>query len=990
MSQFEQPPASLWAPLPAETDAPPLPGRRLLAEMLREVDKVLPGVLDAPDAVAAGLIREAVIDQLVASGHLGCARGSPAEVESALEILRGCLARHPACRPASGTVVVPTPGPPPLPDSLADMLAFRDRIEKRLVDVAAMAREPGLRAGILAYLLITRCGLCSHGLVAAAFLAAASNSGIRIHGSMLWIVVDADVDGQAQRRRVFLDPATVAAWSAVHTELAARLVEQERPAAIRRARALAREGLDQLWQAALGAPRAERWQQELMEAVAAEVGIETLPLLGSYARGTLVASSWEESCWLRNLGARQVDSTSDRAVASGREAESSRTRQAQCIDELVMGYPVDADPYQDRIRRMLAASDAGASRVRQALSALGDEFPEGSTRRYFAAWLSHLLQSRGRWRRSRLSTLRYYNSTFGSRLLASLPEQLDGLSAEELSDLFEELAETATSGQVERRLRNLIRRFVRFCQDNGLRVDGQVLVRGARGGHGSVSARHVTETHYAVALEALRAEGGANEPVSAAEVFLVLAYRLGLRRAEVLGLTLLDVHRANPECDVDIRPNHARQLKSPSARRKLPFSLLAPEEAERVRAFWEQRRAAAGRARCAGGSTRGMANPMSELSNTFLFLDGCATEVPDDAIADHPVPRKVLAALRRATGDPELHLHHLRHAFCTRLLVGALMEELPEAARALLPGFMLEMQQQARVFHERVRAFVGPRGRRAMMVALAAGHGSEHVTLRHYVHGLDVILHAVLASENRWQRSRRSVVDTCADLNSRESSLVSALLDKSLKSRATDGQAFAWLARQAARRGVNISCEPAASALPELTSTPDAVPTLDWAMAEKACARLPGFPSTPGHVASARIVIEELVAGMRREPIQARHALELLAGALAGDGWSRLRAPQVRELRACFRPAFASLRLEYRTSVDDSGKRKRARLAGRGLGRRLASDGARIEVRIANPTGRHGARSQRCPLSVAWAVRSVMAWYGLAPRTPDPSRRRLD
>ena len=983
--------APLWALLPGELEHAPLRGRILLMDVLRNLDVAeLRGVLTAPeDSCASKRIRDYVLSYLAREGLVGGAAPTrdPEEVAETIDILELCLKRH---RDAEGNadagLLVPViPGPPPLPDGMAFGLEHRQAIDARLLDLATSASTPEVRVGMLAYLLVTRSGLCSMPLIAAALSALAENVPVAGTDTMIWVTIDAETNGQAQSRRVFLDPATLASWTVTREFIEQQLKGRGRREGRKRATHLARTGLDALWWAAFDVRPPARWANHLMHATAAEVQLDSVPLIAGYARGTVIASSWDEVQWRRLLGCEPPA----KAAKAGRrvESESSLTRYEQPEEELAVAFPADADDFLIRLRTVLSRPDARRADVLSDLDDLAAAEPLGSTRRALVGWLRELADARKGYKPARLSTLRCYQSTLGTRLLGILPRRLEALSGEDLADLFEEIVDTAPTEQVARRLRNLLRRFHAYCVKQDGRIAPDLKLGVSSGGAQPVSAWHLTQPEYRDALRYLRRFPALDEPDRLeAQVFLTLAYRFGLRRAEILGLTLADVYGGNADCDLEIRSNPSRSLKTASARRRLPLRLLDDDERkalsqlvepqhERIQS--EARNASAlldPQATKAESKARRTAYIRQQLAHSFLFLKEEDVATPVAAIANHRLPNHVVRAIRYVAGDKQLHLHHLRHAFCTRNVLGVLHDGLPEAAWRALPAFIQDMKDEADAFHAAVFAHVGRRARRGTIVGIAAGHNSEAVTFRHYVHGLDLMLHAVLVAARPWQRRAREAAAprrAAPDLNHQHARLVSALFGKSTQTRPADGGGLRGMLREVHKRGVNAQH----LAQWDSTSLSSHVPSLEWALSHWQVSDASGKRATLAQRNTMHVLLRCLNAGLTANAALATRALDTLSSSLAENGWSRLHGQQARLLRDEFRQAFGSaLELEYRIPRSHGGRRVREKPGARQLEKWLARDDARIDVRIGDPTAGSQAQRQHAAPAIAWTLSAVEAF----------------
>lgn len=126
-----------------------------------------------------------------------------------------------------------------------------------------------------------------------------------------------------------------------------------------------------------------------------------------------------------------------------------------------------------------------------------------------------------------------------------------------------------------------------------------------------------------------------------ARIILILAFRCGLRRMEMLGLRIDDLQERE-HAELFIRPSAYRQLKTKSSTRRIPLALLmGPKDLDFI-GKWKEHRIQKHRA--------------SGQDHLFSIPELNFDPVPEDTII--PI---IHAAIREASGDPSLHLHHLRH-----------------------------------------------------------------------------------------------------------------------------------------------------------------------------------------------------------------------------------------------------------------------------------------------------------------------------------------
>lgn len=214
------------------------------------------------------------------------------------------------------------------------------------------------------------------------------------------------------------------------------------------------------------------------------------------------------------------------------------------------------------------------------------------------------------------------------------------------------------------------------------------------------------------------------EGAEVAVLIASLGYYCGLRRSEAEGLRVGDLD-GEPIWDLVVQPNSDRRLKSVSAHRRVPLPvLLPPQRLERLRRWWWKR---IGGDDVAAVGHRPLFGPEGSL--------GCESSKPNrtrgalEAIRD---------ALYRATGDPHLRFHHLRHSFANRLLLTLWAYEQPE-------GEALPTWAEPLVCHDREalrETLLGraPIQRRSLrLLSAMMGHSGVDITMTHYIHIADLL-----------------------------------------------------------------------------------------------------------------------------------------------------------------------------------------------------------------------------------------------------------
>lgn len=219
-----------------------------------------------------------------------------------------------------------------------------------------------------------------------------------------------------------------------------------------------------------------------------------------------------------------------------------------------------------------------------------------------------------------------------------------------------------------------------------------------------VNANQIYAEEYRQALLLLSSDEDAPERVRVLQsATLVLMYRFGLRIAEVHGLLSRDLQfdESTQRWQVSVRRNDWRRLKSSNARRTVPCleELRAEEHSVLVR--WKAHIDAY----------------QSQVGLAPLFAQQQTGPASLHLFPRHIVSLRVGQALRIATGDPSVRVHHCRHSYATRIL----------------SGILAPCSERER-FSEVLVGEYPPTRRSVWAVASILGHGSPLTTFQSYAH----------------------------------------------------------------------------------------------------------------------------------------------------------------------------------------------------------------------------------------------------------------
>lgn len=876
----------LWEPPPR--DAPTLQRQayRYMLQALRRVERRVPGVLTAPDQVSGAQVMEAAcatlmnpkIPAVLRTGALTMLQRRMHSVDPDTPE-RLYLARDPHHNPIA----------PDFGDQLAALDQFEDALHEFLTGPALAQRAPEggesdaathalLYLGVLQALLVTRLGCCAM----AALAQVTAKAGNRPYVGRNWAWVDLEIPGAAaapQLRRLFLDPVVLAAWLALRAHSSAlptpALHLKAGKQAAFRAR-LARESFKTLVTAMDGAGRASpvRSLRALCAAETQRLYVTTMPLLATYAKGELVSTSLDPGTWARLLGCTPV-------------AEAA----------LVTGDP-DATPLPSDVNvppretTEAAASEAAAqgdldeqgliARLRDAMRGPRSEWPAGfdrlldeyagepgntTTTGCLVRWLRYLtVEYRSHGKRLRDGSIHYYRGLLANRLLEYLPMALDGIGEGELHDAYAGIIESRTSNGQVRNLRMALGAFDRYVRAELYPALPRTQLLGDIEGTYTISNRIVSVAEYFAGLGQIN-DGSlviANEALrQQLRVFWILAFRLGMRRREILGLQVRDVDFPY----VWVRANPARTLKTPNAHRLLTLEAVRGIEREIVRA----------------------PVPKSSERDDYVFF---GRRAPSAAELDaHAVVALANTLLERITGDPHLHPHNLRHSFATLYLLGSLGQELGTAVHPCAIPFLRDAIDGGTALARLASGTLHRYAARGAALGMLMGHGSERTTYEHYVHGLDLLLFVACTDPYR-EPSRLSLPARLA----RSRKQISAFLDPTTRPRVIGATLFDTLAAVVERHPQDVivlrasETPDGAAASEDRTIFGATFPTLNGLMA-RADAKQPGYPSTQAE----RDTAEALLAAFGKVPTAKRLLLgELLqrwaVACIKNEHWASMPA----------------------------------------------------------------------------------------------------
>lgn len=321
---------------------------------------------------------------------------------------------------------------------------------------------------------------------------------------------------------------------------------------------------------------------------------------------------------------------------------------------------------------------------------------------------------------------RYVPLAVGLFLSATVSERIVGLDLETYGEIYEAVRESVDCDRQRSEIARLLVTFHRFLVASygvpplDITADGDWA-----SALNPVDSNVISIDEYERSLDLIEDDPRALENPDAyaiSRILIILAFRCGMRRMEVLGLRIGDVHLSDRTV-IRVVPNQYRRLKSTASRRVVPvWLLLSPEELEFL-TWWAKERLS-----IADGN----------LQAPLMTFRGRGTSLPDS----DDLMQIALQAVRRATGDPRVRFHGLRHSCATWLFYainfvsrdgwGGRFSHLPKTASWL---------GRASEIRAGLLGADGPDSRGAWAVMGILGHASPSTSLAHYIHAVEWIHH---------------------------------------------------------------------------------------------------------------------------------------------------------------------------------------------------------------------------------------------------------
>lgn len=412
----------------------------------------------------------------------------------------------------------------------------------------------------------------------------------------------------------------------------------------------------------------------------------------------------------------------------------------------------ELDIEADRLRSRLRALFLGDNRkiIRANLLQFAHDCSDMPAKRT-AECAAFLLNHKSAWgRQLRISTIKEYTRLIANMLWGILdgadPKEISaGKLAGHYSEILEEVSDRVALRQSLGRALNEFHFFLLTkykVEPVDFREYGLGISRA-----GSVDPNLITHIEATRIRDSIKSNASfPEEPriVRAALVVFLLGQGGGTRRNETRYIRASDIiyedRKVGRIAEILVRPWGPHEQKSRHAARRLNMTLFEPEEREIVEQWVRER-----------------LSTTNVDRNTLLF----DWSMEPNGFAFSKIIAVVLSAMRAITGDPSIRFHHLRHTFCTKLLVELtlLSEHVVPLQDSQWPSQLLgadPYQKSARARYQLLCGTSGATRKVLFAIAQALGHAGTDTSCTYYLHALDGLT-AILLEHADLTPSKRTI-----------------------------------------------------------------------------------------------------------------------------------------------------------------------------------------------------------------------------------------
>lgn len=479
----------------------------------------------------------------------------------------------------------------------------------------------------------------------------------------------------------------------------------------------------------------------LLDIVLYQRMLDSSALIAGFTGRKFISHSPRFDCWTRLMGGRLIeDGCSDAEKNSGADAnkgsepdvkkESASEAKPDSVIAQSLLEPIWLHGFRQAV---FGAKEQSIRSCAKACEAYLLTFSEPKTMRLLVPEWIHFLLTERREIKGKLavSTIKGFLSSTGKRL-ASVAGDIDITELDEagFEDIYWQVLDDAQTSSLKRAIAKGLTEFHEFMVH---RYQMPELLGSKAMGMGRaavpVDANIISLDEYESILQRLLTYKALNtfheELGLIAKLIVILGFRCGLRRSEVLKLRIADYH-PGMRSELLIRPWSNRRLKTKSSTRKMPLHVLLSEAELQLLDQWLVKRL-----------KQEKETSPDELKNAFLFA---LPELQLQSIPEEFLFRKIHHVLREVTQDKTLRFHHLRHSFATWTTMRLMLSDMTHVPE-LFPRQPKTQAwlEQSHVFRENLYLSAAITRKHLYAVASLLGHSGPDMSLEHYVHCLDLV-----------------------------------------------------------------------------------------------------------------------------------------------------------------------------------------------------------------------------------------------------------
>jgi integrase len=475
----------------------------------------------------------------------------------------------------------------------------------------------------------------------------------------------------------------------------------------------------------------DKWQQTaFLRACSVRLAMDIAPALVDIANGTTPTCAFNQHSWLRLL----TEKTPPLSKKQNQKTSIRETPKYEAISHLQTSFDAEILSRVGFICKNTSRINLleSVDRIRAEHEAFASML-SANTNLLFE-WMIYRLLNEGSWSgplkpSSAINRLKLLKGAFRSH------KKFDDIllmDEDDVAELYETILESYQSAK-QTTVAGALRDFHDFLVRNydiapNYTPDKYVLAAARQNKALAVDAEVLMPWDYQTLksyLQKAPVETESRELVNLVLAALILCYRTGMRRSELLYLRVNDFSIDDENqlaAEIILKEHHLRSLKSPSAYRRLKIgTLLTPPELKFL----------------------------IQLVNKRQALDGCSAFVFRTSNCERPyISAKRLfdpltQLLKQVTGNPTMRPHHLRHSTPTWNFFRWMA---PSSGKNAAIPTLTKLTNFEKVAAER-REIIGVKdglepSRKALhALSMMMGHAHPTTTLRHYIHSSHIVLH---------------------------------------------------------------------------------------------------------------------------------------------------------------------------------------------------------------------------------------------------------